>query len=164
MKIHGSHSKKDLLDFIVKNNINIESCEKYNKKLIVQKLESYNFEDINVEYLTRPNQLKSLTVKQKNNIMNKSKQIISLYKNGFMYEHSFFKDKEHLLKVGNEISDYGDIPSVRRAIKMINEKYKDSIECEISENVQEQLKNKQKIKEFAKPVFNVKYGKFKIEF
>ena len=93
-----------------------------------------------------------------------SKQIISLYKNGFIFNQSFFEDKEQVIIVAEEISEYGDIPSVRRAIKMVNNQFRINIKCKISEHIQESLDQKAKIKDLSKPKFNVKYGKFKIEF
>jgi hypothetical protein len=160
MKIHPSHSKKDLVDYIEKNNINIIDPDKLNKKQLINQLDKLE----NIEYLIQPNQLKNLSVKDKNNIMKLSKQIISLYKNGFLFNQSFFKDKEEVIKVAEKISIYGDIPSVRRAVKMVNDQFRTKIKCKISENVQEVLDHKQKIKDLAKPKFDVKYGKFKVEF
>ena len=160
MKIHQSHSKKDLIDYIYKNDINIIDPDKLNKKQLIIQLEQLD----NIEYLTQPNQLKNLSVKEKNIIMKKSKQIISLYKNGFIFHQYFYKNKDEVIKEAIEISEYGDIPSVRRAIKMVNNQFRINIKCKISEHIQESLDQKAKIKDLSKPKFNVKYGKFKIEF
>jgi len=160
MKIHPSHSKKDLVEYIQKNNINIIDPDKLNKKQLINQLDKLD----DIEYLSQPNQLKNLSVKEKNYIMKLSKQIISLYKNGFLFNQSFFEDKEEVIKVANEISEYGDIPSVRRAIKMVNDQFRTKIICKISEDVKEILDQKKKIKDLAKPKFDVKYGKFKVEF
>ena len=57
MKIHQSHSKKDLIDYIFKNDINIIDPDKLNKKQLIIQLEQLD----NIEYLTQPNQLKNLS-------------------------------------------------------------------------------------------------------
>ena len=147
-------------NYIEKNNINIIDPDKLNKKQLIIQLEQLD----NIEYLTQPNQLKNLSVKEKNIIMKKSKQIISLYKNGFIFHQSFYKNKDEVIKEAIEISEYGDIPSVRRAIKMVNNQFRINIKCKISEHIQESLDQKAKIKDLSKPKFNVKYGKFKVEF
>jgi hypothetical protein len=160
MKIHQSHSKKDLVEYIFKNEINITDPDRLNKKQLINQLEQLD----DIEYLTYPNQLKNLSVKEKNIIMKKSKQIISLYKNGFIFDQSFYNNKDEVIKEAKEISEYGDIPSVRRAVKMVNNQFRTNIKCKISEHIQEIIDQKEKIKDLSKPKFNVKYGKFKVEF
>ncbi len=163
MKIHESHSKRDILNYLEKNRINISSLEKLNKRTLINKIENDEI-DINVDYLTDKNQMKSLSVKDRNDIMMTCKEIISLCNNGFNIKKSLFKNEEHVKKNAEYIADYGDIPSVRRAIRILNQNSNFKIKCKISPDVQELLNKKKKIKEQSVPSFHIKYGSFKLEF
>tara|TARA_R110000772_G_scaffold38768_3_gene91290 strand:- start:908 stop:1234 length:327 start_codon:yes stop_codon:yes gene_type:complete len=106
----------------------------------------------------------TLSVKKRNEIILNSKKIISYFKNGCNLEKSLFNKQEDILQLINEIKQYGDISSVRRAIKLYNEKYKTDIKYEISDEIKYELETKKKIKELSIPTIQVKYGKFILDF
>lgn len=106
----------------------------------------------------------SLSVKKKNEVILNSKKIISFCRNGYNINKSLFNDVEEIFTLIDDIKQYGDISSVRRAINLINLKYKNNIECIISSEIKEDLEIKQKIKEFSVPSIQIKKGNFRLEF
>ena len=159
MKIHESYGKKDLVKIINENNIDIDI--KLSKKKLINELEKLN--EI-PEILFNENINKNISIKEKNDIILKSKMIISFCNNGCDYNRSFFDNKEQILEALESISKYGDISSVRRATRLINESFGLSLECEISEDIKLFLDTKKKIKKLSTPSLQVKWGTFKVDF
>ena len=95
MKIHTSHSRKELIQVIQQFKIDIPNCNDLPKKeiqvLLSNKLLSMSDENFKeedeyffvkdkselIEYLSKPNQSKILTIKEKDNVMITAKKIIS---------------------------------------------------------------------------------------
>jgi len=139
MKIHSSHSKKELYEVIeVFNLIIADYRDKMKNELCKDILyELSKIDDIKsdndifyieskkelLDYLRNPNQSKVLTIKQKNDVMIIAKRIISYCKNGFFLS-SHYMDWDELHKDALFISRYCDIPSCRRAINLFNNDYK----------------------------------------
>lgn len=134
---HKSHSRKDLLDIIKLFKLPIEDAEDYNKKLLSEKLFSCLYNDINTiepdndyygiqdlhelkEYLIKPNQKKILSVKDKNEIMKISKLIIQYCKAGYCVDLSYFNSIDDIYYEARRLSQFGDIPSVRRMCLLLN--------------------------------------------
>ena len=163
MKIHPSYSKKDLVKIINKLDLDIDtSLTRFDIVRIFKQ------EDIivnyNLHYLYDENKERPLTIKEKNDIILKAKQINSLNKNGFNLDKSLFNDDEEVIKTALYISNHGDISSVRRAINFINEHYKKNIICKLSKDVKKELDTKEDIKHNSVPCIQVKRGKYRIEF
>ncbi len=134
--INTSFSKKELINIIVLFEFNTNVSELNNltknqiKLLLVDYIEQVEsdeeFDDNNlfvddkkelISYLENYNQHK-LTIQQKNNIIKISKEILWFIKNKrFIY----FKDLQDLFNECNNIAQYGDIPSVFKAITKINQ-------------------------------------------
>ena len=166
MIIHQSHSKKDLIKFIKNNRINILRYESLNKQSIIFKLEEF-IEDnkhINARYLERPNQLKSLSVKDKRDLMMKTKKIISYVNNGCNLERTFYNNENELLCDAYEVSRFCDIPSCRRATNMINEKLESKNPLNISDDVLKELNERKKLKIYSIPVLKCNTGSFLVLF
>ena len=133
---HKSHSRRDLIDIIKHFKLDIEDVDDYNKKQITEKLynkiysldEIYpdenfycitNLRDLK-EYLIKPNQKKILSIKDKNEIMTTAKLIIQYCKIGYCVEISYFDTMDDIYIDARRISQFGDIPSVRRMCQLLN--------------------------------------------
>ena len=74
-----------------------------------------------IEYLSKPNQSKQLTIKEKDNVMLTAKKIIGYCKNSYFLTPYNYESFDDLLVEANYIAKFGDIPSCRRAINMLNQ-------------------------------------------
>ena len=166
MKIHTSHSKKELVQIIDQFKIDMPNKNDLVKKeiqvLLANKLmeldekdfieeEEYFFVSSKqelIDYLSKPNQSKILTIN-------------SYFLTPYNYE-SF----EDLLVEAEYISKFGDIPSCRRAITMLNNdpKLDHKIEIVISKRVKKELEKKNKVKMDGIPRATIKHGHFVIDF
>ena len=183
MKIHTSHSRKELLQVIKSFNISIENCEDLPKKdisiLLSNKLmvmEDTNFEDDDyffvsskeelIQYLSKPNQSKILTIKEKDCVMITSKKIIGYCKNSFFLTPYNYESFEDLLKEADYIRKFGDIPSCSRAINMLNNdpKVEVPIEIIISKRTKKELEKKERVKLNSIPKATIKTGHFIVSF
>lgn len=157
MKIHQSYSKKDLVKIINENNINCIDL-KLTRYDIIKELEKLE-DKYDFKFLEKENNNKSLTIKQKNDIIFRAQTIISLQKNGFNFDKSFFNSEEQLFRECNYLANYGDISSVRRAIKFVNDQYHKNIKIKISNEVSNHLQKKEIIKKNSIGSFYVKKEK-----
>lgn len=110
----------------------------------------------------------NLSAVEKSHIVYISKKLISFYKGCFNYKNSFYENSEEVLKDINYIKNYGDITSVRRACKFLENFYfeqtNEKLEVEISDQKQKQLDEKNKFKKFSEVVLVKQHGKFIVEF
>ena len=180
--IDKTFSKGDLLEIISRFNIHVPGCNTLDKLRLSIMLwsEINNLQSIpedneiymikNVQelksYLTKPNPDKLLTIKQKQKIMRFCKEVIVYCNNGYNLDSSIFNNLEEIYIQMKDISIYGDIPSVRRAIRLINQdpKLKERIEPVISNKMKRVLesKNKKKVKKYYGLI--IKKGGFTITF
>ena len=139
MKIHSSHSKKELYEVIEVFKLQIHDYRDKMKSELCKDIlyELSKVDDIKsdsdvfyieskkelLDYLRNPNQSKVLTIKQKNDVMVIAKRIISYCKNGFFLSAHYY-EWDDLYKDALYISRYCDIPSCRRAINLFNGDYK----------------------------------------
>ncbi len=107
-----------------------------------------------------------ITVKQKNEIILTSKKIISFCRSGCNIKRSHFEDLDEVLSECTRISKYGDISSVRRACRLINQNINldEKIIPTLSQEKEEELKTKEDIKKFSNPTLQIKRGLIKVEF
>lgn len=147
--INTSFSKKELINIIVLFgfNTNISELDYLDKGQIkcllkdyIEQIESDEEFDENELYIDDKIELKNylqnynqhkITISQKNKIIKISKEILWFIKNKrFIY----FKDYQHLFNECNNIAQYGDIPSVFKAIKKINDNnfFEDKIKINIT--------------------------------
>lgn len=71
-------------------------------------------------FLVNHNIAKTLTIKDKDKIIEDARRIISYAISGFNIQNNF-KDINELISIAVNISKYGDISSVRRALKLLQE-------------------------------------------
>jgi hypothetical protein len=166
MEIHSSHSKKELVDISSVFELGIPDIVDLNKSELVKEMiyvlealdeilpdDTYFFIDSKQElldYLRNPNQSKLLTIKEKTEIMTIAKNIILYCKADFFMARSGYYDFQQLYESALKISKYGDIPSVRRALSMLDHDPKiagyQKIEPVISKKTQKQLQDKKDMK------------------
>ena len=180
--IDKTFSKGDLLEIISRFNIHVPGCNTLDKlrlsimlwseinnlQFIPEDNEIYMIKNVQElkTYLTKPNPDKLLTIKQKQKIMRFCKEVIVYCNNGYNLDSSIFNNLEEIYIQMKDISIYGDIPSVRRAIRLINldPKIKENIEPVISNKMKRILesKNKKKVKKYYGLIS--KQGSFTITF
>jgi len=142
MTICKTHSKRDLIDLIntlnlkivfshvdVKRDIHDKLIEllhqNNNDKILypnVYKIKNYN--DLKC-YLKNKNPKKILSTQEKSDIMKICKNIIDYCNNGYDTENSIrYNNITEIHDDMNYIKQFGDIPSVRRCCKLINQQMK----------------------------------------
>ena len=109
--------------------------------------------------------MKTLTIKEKDEVMSRSKKILNYCRNNFYLMPSSYLSFDEVYNDSVYIAKHGGIPSVRKAIEGLNKdpKLAYPIELKIPRRVQNQLKKKRKIKQSQIPLY-VKRGKFVLTF
>ena len=180
--INKSFSKGDMLDIIQRFGIDIPNCNTFDKlKLsiclwtyinnaveILPDTEVYminNKEEL-LKYLSNQNPDKLLSVKEKNNLMSFCKEVIIYCNNGYVLDCSIFNSIEEIYIPMRDLAVHGDIPSIRRAIRLLNNdpKLKNQITPTISNKMKKQIetKKKKKVKHYYGLIS--KRGSFNITF
>jgi len=135
MIIHKTHSKTDLIDLINHLNLKIVFSHQDNKKDIQDKLSEFiknniiikkNFYNIEnkdglIQYLQNINPKKTLTIKERNNVMMICKHIIAYTKNNYDIDLTKYQTLKDMQDDMDFIKQFGDIPSVRRACRLMND-------------------------------------------
>ncbi len=178
MLIHKTHSKTDLIDIIIDLDLQIKFSHQDNKKMIQDKIIGYlknnskiilydNFFNIDnadglVNYLKNPNPKKTLSIKEKNNVMNICKTIISYCKTGYNLDRIRYNTLKELQDDMDFIKQFGDIPSVRRCCKLMNKDIKFrhlTFTPLISPQVQKHLDQKKEACGYElKPILRIKHA------
>ena len=180
-KIHNSHSRKELFDIISVFELTIPNRNEFNKAQIQCKIIECleYFDKINpdmdyffietkedlIKYLEYPNPHKTLTIKEKDDVMSRCKKIINYSRNNYFLMPSSYLSFDDVYTDGVHISKHGGIPSVRKAIELLNKdpKLAFPIEVKVPKRVENQIKKKKKIKQSNIPLY-VKHGRFVIDF
>ena len=181
-KIHTSHSKSELCEICEIFDINVPEYKKLNKtnlaKLLLYQLsiiqeikEDDDFYFVKnkkelMDYLINPDSSKTLTVKEKGEVMELAKYVIMYCKNGFYLTHSPFLDYDDMIKKANHIANYGDIPSVRKAIEGLNgdAKLKKKIDIIMSSRCKKKMERKKRLNQKYYGGLIVKEGNFVVSF
>ncbi len=183
--IEKSHSKNDLIDLINTLDLRVVFSHQDNKKSIQDKLIELlqnrekqspfksdnvyriaNYADLRM-YLKSKNPKKSLSVKEKGDIMKICKHIISYCNLGYNIKlSSHYNTKQEIIDDMNYIKAYGDIPSVRRACKLINkyEKIDDQFHPIISPQIQRKLQDKVYTQQTLGGRLTIKRGEIEVRF
>ena len=158
--INKTFSKGDLLEIISTFGIDIPNANNLDKlrlsimlwselgnlSEIPEDNEIYMIKNLSElkAYLQKQNPDKILSVKQKQKIMRFCKEIIVYCNNGFNLDSSIFNSYEEIYIPTSDISIHGDIPSVRRAIGLLNKdpNLKDKITPVISNKMKRELEKK----------------------
>jgi len=179
--IHMSHSRKELLDIIRVFNLPIPNKNDKNKKSLqdsivetvrfldaVQPEDEYffvNSKEELIDYLQKQNPAKTLTIKEKTDVMLIAKKLIGYSRNGYYLLPSGYMDTIDVFKDATYIAKFPEIPSVRKAVELINldPKLRDKIEMTIPRRVKKQLEKRKKVKQKSIPLY-IKRGEFILEF
>ncbi len=174
MNIHKTHSKKDILSILQSLNILVD--HKLSKREIIELLpkiiENAEYTK-SIPHLTAlkdlfisPSLKKRLSVEKKNLVMIKSKKIINFATNNFDMIQIGYSNPHEVHNDALFIHHYGDIPTVRRALKLYNtyNMKVGHINPIISLDIQHTLLEKEKIKEMKNPKFGYRTGKFILKF
>lgn len=180
--INKTFSKGDMIEIIRAFNIDIPNFNTMDKSTLSMKLwaelcsleyippenELFNISDIEElkMYVMDKNPNKLLSIKDKNKIMKFCKEVIVYCNNGYNTDMSVFNDFTEIYLQLKDIAIYGDIPSVRRAIRLFNSdpQIKEKIVPIISNRVKKelQLKKKHKVKTYYGLIY--KKGNFIVSF
>ena len=180
-EVHMSHSRKELLDIIRVFKLPITSKNDKNKKELqdaivetvrfldnVEPEDEYFFigckEEL-TEYLKKQNPAKTLTIKEKTEVMLLAKKIIAYSRNGYFLLPCGYMDAIDVYKDATYIAKFPEIPSVRKAVELINKdpKMRDKIEMVIPRRVKKQLEKRKAVKQSNIPLY-VKKGEFILSF
>ncbi len=182
--IHKSHSKKDLIEIIDVFDFGdvIENYKDLNKDSLIQLLdihlrtimkitpnkEYFAINDITdlQEYLRRPTPKQILTIKEKDIIVDKSKKIIFYCKiAGYCLGSTTYEELKEIEEDADIIKKYGDIPTCRRALKLLSKDTKiKAPEPIMTYRTQQRLGRKQRLKENGMAKMSVYHGNIVINF
>ena len=167
MVIHKSHTKKDLIEIIDVFGFEdfIDNYKELNKDSLSGLLsihlrtidgikpakEYYSFDDMEDlrEYLKNPSPKQVLTIKEKDLIIDKAKKIIFYSKIcGYCLGQTTYETYDELIEDAKSIRKYGDIPTIRRALKLLNEdrQLPEKIHPIMTYRIQQRLKRKDRIR------------------
>ena len=180
-EVHMTHSRKELLDIIRIFKLPITNKNDKNKKQLqsaivevvrfldnVEPEQEYffiNCKEELIEYLKKQNPAKTLTIKEKTEVMLIAKKLIAYSRNGYYLLPSGYMDAVDVYKDASYIAKFPEIPSVRKAIEYVNKdpKLRDKIEMVIPRRVKKQLDKRKAVKQANIPLY-VKRGEFILTF
>jgi len=181
MIIHKSHSKNELCKMIDLLGFDISNPKQYKKidcaGIMVHHINTLDsiepslylpFNNV-VElkhYLVNANPNKLLSIKEKNAVIHTCKKIKHFCRNGFDISLSEYKTIDELYRDADYVKKFGAIPSVRKAIRELNEypnkpKY---IDVNIPLHVEKELEIKSKLRKKNQFKLEVKKGEFLVKF
>ena len=180
-EVHMSHSRKELLDIIRVFKLPIAGKNDKNKKALqdaivevvrflnnVEPEDEYFFigckEEL-IEYLKKQNPAKTLTIKEKTEVMLVAKKIIAYSRHGYFLLPCGYMDAIDVYKDATYIAKFPEIPSVRKAIELVNKdpKMRDKVEMVIPRRVKKQLEKRKAVKQTNIPLY-IKTGEFILTF
>tara|TARA_R110002020_G_scaffold79004_1_gene198304 strand:- start:76 stop:627 length:552 start_codon:yes stop_codon:yes gene_type:complete len=183
MKIHSSHSKKELIEVVKSFHLYVPDFLNMSKKQLITEItnqikyideiepeKEYFFVNDKkelIDYLSSSNPTKILTIKEKQNVMLIAKKLIQYSRNGYFLAYTEYASFEEIFIDAVFIEQYGDIPSCRRALQLINcdpkllPDYR-RLEPQISKRVNKKLENMKSVKKDFGLVYS--RGKFIIDF
>ena len=179
--IDPSHSKQTLLAIIKQSNLSITQPYLLTKEQLFEaitdeikygdyELEFYNptlpFKDKDEFILFLGQTKEKLSYYETQQISFIAKNIISFVKSGYDYDKTTYNNYEEIESDAMKIKEYGDIFSVRSAIKYFNltRDSNNQLECKISPMIQSQIQLKNMWKNKCIPTYRKKTGKFVIDF
>ena len=187
-QIHKSHSRKELIDIIEIYEFYDDCLSHYREQpketllknlwIFIQKKDIiftakndtyFFFEDVDDIrlYLLRKSPNKQITDKTLLDINKRVKNIIYYCKNcGYEVSVSNYASLEDIIKDADFVRIYGNLPSVRRAINLLNldNKIKDDFEVIMSQKTKKSLEEKQRVKASMKPSYKKNVGMHIISF
>ncbi len=161
MSIHFSYKKKDLTKIIQDNYLDINI--KLNRENICKQLVNY-IDEYNLQYLYKQNENMSLTIKDRDEIITTARKIKSFIRSGLDTSKNIYENNDDLIYDAVYIAQYGEISSVRKAIKLVEETLNIKIPLIVPDKVQQELDEKEKLKKNMIPRLQIKSGNFYVSF
>ena len=173
MNIHKTHNKGDLR--LIFKSLQVYINPRLTKREIIENMNDYiplitytnlipNLTALQ-DSLRNPSSKIRLSMEDKTNIMHTAKKIIQYCKNGY-YLNDVYTSHSQVYLDCLTIYRYGDIPTIRRALRLYNlsPHKKDHINPIISVEIQELLKEKELIKKNKILKFQMQKGKYILDF
>ena len=173
MNIHKTHNKGDLR--LLFKSLQVYINPRLTKREIIENMNDYiplitytnlipNLTALQ-DILRNPSSKIRLSMEDKTNIMHTAKKIIQYCKNGY-YLNDVYTSHSQVYLDCLTIYRYGDIPTIRRALRLYNlsPHKKDHINPIISVEIQELLKEKALIKKNKILKFQMQKGKYILDF
>lgn len=161
MSIHNSYKKKELVEIIQNNNININI--KWSRDNICKELLKV-IDKYNLHFLYTENENKTLSVQEKDKIISIARKIKSFINSGLDLNKNIYNNNDELIFDTVYISNYGEISSVRKAVKLVENTLNIKIPLQIPEKVKKELYEKEQLKKKQIPCLQVNTGKYYVNF
>jgi hypothetical protein len=182
--IHKSHTKKDLIEIIDIFGFEdvIENYRELNKDCLTQLLDIhlrtimsivpnknyYDFDDITDlrEYLRLTSPKQVLTIKERDLVIDKAKKIIYYCRiAGFCVGATTYSSLKEVEEDAHYIKKFGDIPTCRRALKLLKKDTKlVSPDPIMTYRTQQRVARKKRLKDGGVAQMSVSKGDFVLEF
>ncbi len=181
MKIHSTHTRKNLIEIVEVFDLEIDDYTDETKTSLARKIESIleemdsvprddkyfyieNIEQLK-EYLSLPNQFR-VSVKEKDRLIDIAKDILFYCRNGYLLSCSVFNTTDEIRERADELSFYGNIPTINRALLMLNKdpKIKQKIDIIQSGKVKLALRKKKEEKLRRNGKMELRKGSFVVSF
>jgi hypothetical protein len=107
---------------------------------------------------------KKLSIKNRDEVIKIARKVKTFCKSGLDISKGIYNNNDELISDTVYISNYGEISSVRKAVKLVEEALDLKIPLQIPEDIQKDINEKEKLKKDQTPRFQVKYGKFFVQF
>jgi len=173
MNIHKSHTKRDLIHIFLSVKVYIEPDS--TKREIIEDIQEYI---ACVEYsktipnltalktlLMNPSTKSRLTIEEKSRIMILAKKIIQYCMNQYILG-DLYKTHEEVYSDAMKIYNYGDIPTIRRALKLYNKSphRRGHVNPKISIEMQQLISDRELVKNNRIIKYKYNQGKFLVKF
>lgn len=161
MSIHISYKKKELVEIIQNNNININI--KWSRDNICKELLKV-IDKYNLHFLYNENENKTISVQEKDKIISIARKIKSFINSGLDLNKNIYNNNDELIFDTVYISNYGEISSVRKAVKLVEYTLNIKIPLQIPEKIKKELYEKEQLKKKQIPCLQVNNGKYYVNF
>tara|TARA_R100000935_G_scaffold58804_1_gene98090 strand:+ start:1267 stop:1830 length:564 start_codon:yes stop_codon:yes gene_type:complete len=181
--IHKTHTKADLIHLTNNLNLNITISHGDSKKEIHNKVVSY-YDNINDDitykknlygindlrslkiFLCNKSPKKNVSLAERQQLLTICRKICSYCKNGYIISKSSYETEQDLKDDILYVIQFGDLPCVRRAVKLLNKNImlKNKYECIISPSMRSQILEKEIEKKTYMNILTIKREKVIVSF
>ena len=159
-KIHPTFKKKDLI-VVIRNkklDINIDlSRDKIAKEI------SKHIDEYDLQYLYKENTRKALSIRDKEHIIKICRKIKTFCKSGLDLNKGLYNNLDELITDTVYISSYGEISTVRKVVKIVEENINIKFPIVVPDYIKEEIEQRKKYKIDQVPCLQIKRGSFYID-
>jgi len=159
-KIHPTFKKKDLI-VVIRNkklNINIDLSRDKIAKEISKYIDEYE-----LQYLYKENTRKALSIRDKEHIIKICRKIKTFCKSGLDLNKGLYNNLDELITDTAYISSYGEISTVRKVVKIVEENINIKFPIVIPDYIKQEIEERKKYKIDQVPCLQIKRGSFYID-